>query len=228
MKILFATDGSPYAEHAIDEALKFVIAEDMDAYVVGVARSLLMMATLEVSSSGLARLPAQERLARDIGIARAQAQLARRGITAGPIACEGDPGHEILAVAQRLRPDLLVLGSHGRGALGRLVLGSVSDKVAHGWDGALMVVRPSPGLVGEPVGSPLFCSVCGTELSYGGLGYSGYEYSCASCQAAFHIEGEFATFVTPTFIDHGEKPVVVALERLRHRDGVMHTSDRSQ
>lgn len=40
----------------------------------------------------------------------------------------GDPGHEIAAFAQRQHADLIVLPSHGRTGLTRLLIGSVAEK----------------------------------------------------------------------------------------------------
>lgn len=42
---------------------------------------------------------------------------------------EGPAKHAILAEAERWMPDLIVVGSHGYGALGRFFLGSVSFAV---------------------------------------------------------------------------------------------------
>jgi nucleotide-binding universal stress UspA family protein len=41
----------------------------------------------------------------------------------------GDPGHEITAFAQERNAELIVLPSHGRTGLTRLLLGSVAEKV---------------------------------------------------------------------------------------------------
>jgi nucleotide-binding universal stress UspA family protein len=41
----------------------------------------------------------------------------------------GDPGHEIADFAQRERADLIVLPSHGRTGLKRLLIGSVAERV---------------------------------------------------------------------------------------------------
>ena len=43
---------------------------------------------------------------------------------------EGDPAEAILAASEAEGVDAIVLGSHGRGLLGRLVLGSTSDRVS--------------------------------------------------------------------------------------------------
>jgi nucleotide-binding universal stress UspA family protein len=42
---------------------------------------------------------------------------------------DGDPAVEILGVAREARCDLIVMGTHGRTGLGRLLMGSVAEKV---------------------------------------------------------------------------------------------------
>jgi nucleotide-binding universal stress UspA family protein len=42
---------------------------------------------------------------------------------------EGDPVHEILRVVDETACELIVMGTHGRGGLGRLLLGSVAAEV---------------------------------------------------------------------------------------------------
>jgi nucleotide-binding universal stress UspA family protein len=41
----------------------------------------------------------------------------------------GDPGHEIADYAQRIGADLIVVSSHGRTGLTRLLIGSVAERV---------------------------------------------------------------------------------------------------
>ena len=53
----------------------------------------------------------------------------------------GDPADRICAVAEEGGYDLVVMGSFGRGALGRFLLGSVSDRVVHHAPCSVMVVR---------------------------------------------------------------------------------------
>lgn len=54
----------------------------------------------------------------------------------------GDAAEEILSVAAKERVDLIVMASHGRGAIGRWVIGSVADRVARTSPIPVMVIRP--------------------------------------------------------------------------------------
>lgn len=63
---------------------------------------------------------------------------------AEPPACEirwGDAADEICGYAEEKGVDLIVLGSHGRKGMKRLVLGSVSERVAARAPCSVMVVR---------------------------------------------------------------------------------------
>jgi len=53
----------------------------------------------------------------------------------------GDPAEEILAVAQDVHADLIVVGRRGLGRLGGMFLGSVSERVLRGADCTVLVVR---------------------------------------------------------------------------------------
>jgi len=64
------------------------------------------------------------------------------GIKVGTIFTEGDPGHEIVRVAEELNADLIVLGSHGYTGWKRLTLGSVAEFVVRHAPCAVLTVRP--------------------------------------------------------------------------------------
>ena len=50
-------------------------------------------------------------------------------LDAEPIFTEGDPGHEIIRVAEERNADLIVLGTHGKGFLRQTFIGSVAVSV---------------------------------------------------------------------------------------------------
>ncbi len=53
----------------------------------------------------------------------------------------GEPAEEILLLAEREKPDMLIMGSRGLGSFSRVMLGSVSTKVLHHVKCDMLVVR---------------------------------------------------------------------------------------
>jgi nucleotide-binding universal stress UspA family protein len=56
----------------------------------------------------------------------------------------GDAGGTICRIASELGVDVIVVGSHGRGAIERMLLGSVSTQVVHHAPCPVLVVRAAP------------------------------------------------------------------------------------
>lgn len=56
----------------------------------------------------------------------------------------GDVGGTVCRVAAELDVDVIVVGSHGRGAIERILLGSVSEQVVRHAPCPVLVVRPTP------------------------------------------------------------------------------------
>jgi nucleotide-binding universal stress UspA family protein len=53
----------------------------------------------------------------------------------------GEPSREILAAAAEVKANIIVMGSRGLGQIGGLILGSVSERVLHGANIPVLVVR---------------------------------------------------------------------------------------
>jgi nucleotide-binding universal stress UspA family protein len=64
------------------------------------------------------------------------------GVSSGIMTQEGDPVSEILAVSKVMKPDLIVLGTHGRSGFERLVLGSVTEKLLRRAECPVLSVPP--------------------------------------------------------------------------------------
>jgi nucleotide-binding universal stress UspA family protein len=77
-----------------------------------------------------------------------QAELLRVVPTVADVKCvhhylEGEPSVGICAIAERERVDLIVMSSHGRSGISRLVMGSVTESVLRRATCPVLVVRPS-------------------------------------------------------------------------------------
>jgi nucleotide-binding universal stress UspA family protein len=138
-RILLATDLSPASEGATREALD--LARDLRAGLLIV--SVIDPNTRSVPGGRLERMD-QRRAAR---LESAQAVVARgrdEGVTSSFLVWEGEPGPSIVEAAASEQVDMIIVGSHGRGAMGRLLIGSVSDYVVRNAPCPVLVVRPRP------------------------------------------------------------------------------------
>jgi universal stress protein A len=82
-------------------------------------------------------------------IAEFQVSLAESVRKAGcsatiEVILSGDPGLAIVEAAQRLKSDLIVLGTHGRGALSRFFVGSVAEYVLRHSTVPVLTIREAP------------------------------------------------------------------------------------
>jgi nucleotide-binding universal stress UspA family protein len=62
---------------------------------------------------------------------------------------QGDPALEVIGLAERENPDLIVMSSHGRSGLARLVMGSIAEAVMRGAPCPILVVKPEVKLSQE-------------------------------------------------------------------------------
>jgi len=76
---------------------------------------------------------------------------------------EGQVAAEVLAEAAVRQPDLIVMGTHGRGGFERFVLGSVTEKVLR--KAACPVLVVPPGDTEVPAREPFGTVVCGVDFS---------------------------------------------------------------
>ncbi len=124
--ILLATDASRASEAAEEQAIE--LAARMGSRLVVVSA---VSGSPEVRAS---RLVAVEGI-----VQRARAG----GATAEGLTWDGDAGEAIVEAAVAEHADLIVVGTHERGTVGRLFLGSVSDHVVRHARCPVMVVRPT-------------------------------------------------------------------------------------
>jgi len=133
-KVLLATDLTEASEAATDAA--FELARKLGA-------SLLVVSVIDPGRGG-GRGPRVDQV-RERQEHAAQDLVGRGrdlGVDTSFLIWVGDPGEQIVSAAEAERADLVVVGSHGRGAVGRFFIGSVSDHVVRHAHCPVVVVRP--------------------------------------------------------------------------------------
>lgn len=139
-RIVVAVDGSPTAGRALLWALEEAVARDAAVTVVHAWSVPYVGASLYGPSRSGSELYAESsRLLLDEVVAAAGAPA---GVRVEPVSAEGPPAGVILGAAEGA--DLLVMGSRGLGGLKGILLGSVTNQVAHHATCPLVVVPPSP------------------------------------------------------------------------------------
>ena len=138
MRIVIAVDGSPSANKAARHAARLIAALKQPPVVVLLTVDPPLPKPVAVALG--AELRAQYHADNASAALRAPgASLRRLGIGYEEKTTVGDPAASIAAFCTREKADLLVMGSHGRGAAKSLLLGSVAMKV--------MATAPTPVLV---------------------------------------------------------------------------------
>ena len=138
-KILIATDGSQSALEAIELGLD--IATEHEAEVTFVHVAPMLDRTVAVSFGVPAALPHHVSDFDRASVLAAAELAAERGVSARCEVLLGNPVDEIVACADTIDADLIVLASRGRGAIASALLGSVSRGVLHETRRPVLVVR---------------------------------------------------------------------------------------
>ena len=138
-KVLIAVDESTFAAHAAETGLELARSLGAEvAFVTVVEPSLAQSA----SDSGI---PAEQWIARAEQDAKELLAAYRERAASQPPALSflqrGKPATEIVHAAANWPADLIVMGTHGRGAVGNMLLGSVAEGVLHHANCPVMIVR---------------------------------------------------------------------------------------
>ena len=135
--ILVPTDGSDGMARVIDTASGLAAAHGATlrfVYAVNTASfANLPLETSWESVGAMLREEGEEALAAAAG--RAATDRVETALLDGP------PSNEILRDAEESGCDLIVMGTHGRGGLNRLLLGSVAERVVRSAEVPVMTVR---------------------------------------------------------------------------------------
>jgi len=128
-RIVHATDLSSASTPAFTRAVALAKKNRADLTLLYVADPLMPMPDGYVSPPTYRQL---RKSAVEYGrkrLARLVAKAAQSGVQATAVVREGTSWAEIVRASRGLKPDLLVIGTHGRTGLSRVLIGSVARRV---------------------------------------------------------------------------------------------------
>jgi nucleotide-binding universal stress UspA family protein len=144
MKILIAYDESECADAALADLKRAGLPRKAEAHVLSVYAEWIL-APPSFGSLESRFTTYLEHAERDtLATARRAREAVKSSFPDWEVHTEafaGSPAGVILTRAEALKADLIVLGSHGRSGLARLLLGSVSQKVLHAAPCAVRIAR---------------------------------------------------------------------------------------
>jgi nucleotide-binding universal stress UspA family protein len=140
MRILFAADGSKFTKKALAflTTHESIAGPDGEVIVLNVQPQMPPRVRSMVGSAAVASYH-EEEAAKVLDPIRRY--LERKGIAAR---CEwkaGEVSAQIVATAKRSQAHMIVMGTHGYGAIGRAVMGSVATRVLAEADIPVLLVR---------------------------------------------------------------------------------------
>jgi len=132
-RILLAIDGSPASDKAVRFLIRYVNpapdGPDREPVMVTIAHVMPFLKYPELREAG------------NMLVQRYVDKVAKAGFQVGESMKLGKPADEILTEAKREKVDLIVTGAKGLGAIGRVLLGSVSTRVVQHAACSVLVVR---------------------------------------------------------------------------------------
>jgi len=138
-RILVPTDGSAEGKRAVAHALDLASVHGAAVhglYVVDTASYAGM--PMESSWEGVGDLLRDDA---SEAVAEVESLAVETDLAVETAVAEGSPSKEIIRYAETNGCDLIVMGTHGRGGIDRLLLGSVAEKVVRGSSVPVLTVR---------------------------------------------------------------------------------------
>ncbi len=141
MKVLIGVDDSSHSTDAVSYVLDATWSKASQFVVLSAVEPIFVGPGEAAPSDAIARLmEEQEKYHQEIA-QREAARLREEGLTADTRVVVSDPRTALLEAARSLPADLIVVGSHGRTGIQKLLLGSVASHIVTHAPCSVLVVR---------------------------------------------------------------------------------------
>ncbi|MBI5191723.1 MAG: universal stress protein [Nitrospirae bacterium] len=142
-RVLIPVDGSEVSSHAAREG--FRLAKALGSKVTLLYVIDLAIVTIPEAETGLTNYDVIHQTFKEQGervLGGLSALAGQAGVVSDAVVAEGDVHDEIINKAEDMKAGLIVMGTHGRRGLNRLLLGSVAESVARRAHCAVLLIRP--------------------------------------------------------------------------------------
>jgi len=140
--ILVATDGSKYSAAAASEAIGIAKRNAGALTVIAVVPAeIATPADIEFAMASREQIVETEMHDAEKNAKAVKEAATKEGIAARAFVMTGKPADAIIETAKENKSDLIVLGSHGRTGLEKLLMGSVAERVIVLASSAVLVVK---------------------------------------------------------------------------------------
>ncbi|MNR83057.1 putative universal stress protein [compost metagenome] len=144
MQALVTTDGSDFSLKALAKLGSLLAPKATTVTVVSVFRSPRALTYgMDPYNVSYERMADQFRDKAQSDCEAARKVLEEQGFQVSTLTVMGEPASAIIELAERERPDLIVVGSHGRSGIQRFLLGSVSEKIVRYSPVSTLVIKLS-------------------------------------------------------------------------------------
>jgi nucleotide-binding universal stress UspA family protein len=142
MRLLLAIDDSKFSYFAVREVSENFFADGTEVLIVHAVEPEILMPDSYVGRIEDLKGLRQEALARGEELLEESGRrLKKAGFRVETVLEECDARSAILGCAENWRADLIVLGCHGRKAVDRMLMGSVSDSVMRHANCSVLIVK---------------------------------------------------------------------------------------
>ncbi len=147
MKILVGIDDSPHSEAALEFVRHLRWPEGTEIDLFSAVQPLVgsyAMVEMPVPAAAFEEATREQYVARQETAARLERKVRESGYASESSVVTGDARFALVEAAKNQHADLVVVGSHGRTGLSKLVLGSVASHVVTHSPCSVLVVKTPP------------------------------------------------------------------------------------
>jgi nucleotide-binding universal stress UspA family protein len=143
MRILISTDGSEFSRAAVEKSFEIIVSPEKTAIKIVSVFEVIEPMDISISPEFSQELESSARQKAQEFAEHAAAQVRERfpNIDLTTQVSLGAPDETLITAAKKWSADLIVIGSHGRGFWGRMLLGSITDSLVHHAPCSVLVVR---------------------------------------------------------------------------------------